>query len=268
MTMACEKIEWVLKSRKIWNRELMKMVDKPFYRLNIVDEYNTHMNNVDVADQLRGSYRFDHWMRKQKWWWSMFFWCFQMMMTNAYVTYKKYIEIHGRKPMTHYEFRKQIALAWVDPENYWPTDSTKKSARKRKRIEVEEGDGITTRSAASTSSQLNDNKKRCVAISDASLHPEKGALKERLVRGGHWPEVSKGKDVCCQLHRWGTGRKYRAKIVTCKQCKVNLCIDCFYEFHTKREFNGRWKVTMVSRDLEMREEKELRQKKPKKVTAL
>ena len=63
MTMACEKVEWTLKNRKLWDKSQLKMVDKPFYRLNIVDEYNTHMNNVDVADQLRGSYRFDHWMR-------------------------------------------------------------------------------------------------------------------------------------------------------------------------------------------------------------
>ena len=76
MTMACEKVEWKLKSRKLWDKELVRMVSKPFYRLNIVDDYNNNMNNVDLADQLRGSYRFDHWMRKRKWWWSMFFWCF------------------------------------------------------------------------------------------------------------------------------------------------------------------------------------------------
>ena len=84
MKMATEKVEWSLKKRKLWEKNLMKMVDTPFYQLNIVDDYNTHMNNVDVADQLRGSYRIDRWMRKQKWWWSMFFWCFQMLMTNSY----------------------------------------------------------------------------------------------------------------------------------------------------------------------------------------
>ena len=67
MTMACEKVEWTLKNRKLWDKSQLKMVDKPFYRLNIVDEYNTHMNNVDVADQLLGPYRFDYWMRTQQW---------------------------------------------------------------------------------------------------------------------------------------------------------------------------------------------------------
>ena len=31
------------------------------------------MSNVDIAYQLRGSHQIDKWMRKIKWWWSMFF---------------------------------------------------------------------------------------------------------------------------------------------------------------------------------------------------
>ena len=46
------------------------------------------MNNVDIADQLRGFYRIDKWMRKRKWWWSMFFWCFQILLTNSYIVHK------------------------------------------------------------------------------------------------------------------------------------------------------------------------------------
>ena len=70
---ACECVKWVPKKRKVWYRTLDKYVEIVFHRLNIVDDYNVNMNNVDIADQLRGSYRFDHWMRKRKWWWSMWF---------------------------------------------------------------------------------------------------------------------------------------------------------------------------------------------------
>ena len=46
------------------------------------------MNNVDIADQLRGSYQIDKCMRKRKWWRSMFFWGFQMLLTNSYIVLK------------------------------------------------------------------------------------------------------------------------------------------------------------------------------------
>lgn len=68
-----EKIDWVEKTRQTWDRESSTMRLGHFLWLTINDDYNSKMNNVDIADQLRGSYRPDRWMRKQKWWWSMFF---------------------------------------------------------------------------------------------------------------------------------------------------------------------------------------------------
>ena len=75
MSNACDKVEWAQKSRKIWRKDAQRLVAMKFHCVNIVDEYNNHMNNVDVADKLRGSYRFDVFLPKTKWWWSMFFWC-------------------------------------------------------------------------------------------------------------------------------------------------------------------------------------------------
>ena len=42
-----------------------------FLRLNQVDDYNNLMGGVDIADQLRGVYRPDHWLRNRKWRWSI-----------------------------------------------------------------------------------------------------------------------------------------------------------------------------------------------------
>ena len=50
---ACEIIKWKKKNRKLWHKEKGKKVNAPFYRLNLVDEYNLGMGNVDQAGQLR-----------------------------------------------------------------------------------------------------------------------------------------------------------------------------------------------------------------------
>ena len=70
---ACEKIQWTKKERKLWNNEKGKKVDVPFYRLNLIDEYNMGMGNVDQAYQLRLQYRVQYWLRNQKWWFAIFF---------------------------------------------------------------------------------------------------------------------------------------------------------------------------------------------------
>mmetsp|Transcript_13416 Transcript_13416/g.19351 ORF Transcript_13416/g.19351 Transcript_13416/m.19351 type:complete len:137 (-) Transcript_13416:377-787(-) len=80
------------------------------------------MNNVDIADQLCGVYHFYHWMRKIKWWWAIWFWEFQTLLTNYYIFYCKYMKMHDHEQdiMTQYEFKTAIALAWMYPNNYWP----------------------------------------------------------------------------------------------------------------------------------------------------
>ncbi len=56
--------------------------------LNVIEEYNMNMNATDIADQLRGNYRPDHWMRQRKWWWSVFIWAISVAYANAYCIYE------------------------------------------------------------------------------------------------------------------------------------------------------------------------------------
>ena len=77
------------------------------------------MGYVDVSDQLRGSYCIDLWVRNRKWWWTMVFGGIGTLLTNAYVVYKKVNELEGVNPkhlLTHYEFLKDIALYWINPQ--------------------------------------------------------------------------------------------------------------------------------------------------------
>ena len=114
ITNACDKICWVRKNRKFWHQQKGRQVNVPFYRLNIVDEYNAGMGNVDIADQLRLQYRIHYWIRNQKWWWAIFFWVFECSLTNSYILYRKFYQVHGKKPpLSHYDFVRQVSLAWL-----------------------------------------------------------------------------------------------------------------------------------------------------------
>ena len=66
-----------------------------FLRLNQIDTYNNTMGHVDLAAQLRGTYRPDIWLRNRKWWWSIWFWALCVMLTNAYILYVKVNEEYG-----------------------------------------------------------------------------------------------------------------------------------------------------------------------------
>ena len=70
---ACNKVGWTKKDRMLWHKDKGKKVSAPFYRLNLIDQYNYGMGNVDQADQLRLQYRSSYWLRNRNWWWSMFF---------------------------------------------------------------------------------------------------------------------------------------------------------------------------------------------------
>ena len=157
---------------------------------------------------------------------------------------QKYQGINGVKLMTHYEFMKEISLAWINPLKYW-TDTKKIRSMERLQSEIEESDGVNTRSGTNSTSTYKQLSKRSQPFSNTSLDPRNGALKERLLFGGHWPKaIPPKRDVNCQLHRWATGKKHRSKLMTCMQYNVNLCIRCFYTFHTKQTLTGDFKKEM------------------------
>ena len=72
---------------------------------------------------------------------------------------------------------------------------------------------------------------RCHRVTDKSLHPITGNLKDRLTTNMmHLPVKATKKDSRCQLHYWAAKKKFRSNIV-CITCNVTLCIRCYEHFH-------------------------------------
>ena len=119
MSTIAESVSWAKKVMKVYCLIKRKKVSVPFYRLNLADMYNNKMGRVDVGDQLQNYYQFDHWMRKRKWWRSFWMWCMWILLTNTYVLYKKYCEMHKLKlEYSHYGFVCNVAKAWLQVSNF------------------------------------------------------------------------------------------------------------------------------------------------------
>ena len=141
------------------------------------------MGSVDLADQLRGSYRLDKNTRTRKWWWSIMFWSIGVMLTNAYIMYMKVnMEEYGvakKYLMTHHDFRKTIALYWINSAEY---DQELKAEKpydvKRKSSSTSTVSSVTVDSSVSYSTKKIQTGLHHVA--DASLCPSTDNLRCRL----------------------------------------------------------------------------------------
>jgi hypothetical protein len=87
LSTVAKMVEWIVKEKKVWSAtDNIKSLIK-FLRLNVIEDYNMHMNSTDIANQLRGVYRPDHWMRNRKWWWAYFIWAIGVAGVNAFKIY-------------------------------------------------------------------------------------------------------------------------------------------------------------------------------------
>jgi hypothetical protein len=234
LTNCAETLEWVTKKRKTFDPTSRERFDLPFFRLNIIDFYNYNMGNVDLADQLRNHYRYDsNWHRNRKWWWAIWWWGFQLLLTNSFILYKKFHTLHdSNKTLSHYDYIKQIALAWVNQDMHWPT---KKITRKRKTVSNEPRQTRSRLSIDVDVESTSTSSTKCIPVDEKTLHPVKGRLSSRLTTAvQHFPEVPVAKRPRCQLHRWARGRQGKevmSNVITCSICRVNLCVPCYNLFH-------------------------------------
>ena len=214
----------------------------PFLCPNFVNQYNHDMNSVDQADYLRKSYQMGQGLRNRKWWWSIFMWAFDVSLVNAYLCYKSWHEMHGRKPMSHYRFREQVALAWLDSDVHWPTRYSKRPRTHKKKpseaiINSRSSKSVSSLSSCQTrSTRTKDNsapkRKSCRSLNQAAL--DKGCFDSRLILNDektHLPVVPSSGHSDCQIHKWA-GKRTRKQVAYCPDCNVCLCIRCYKIFHT------------------------------------
>ena len=180
------------------------------------------------------------------------------MLTNAYKVYIDFHKIHqSDAALSHYDFIKQIALAWLDRENNWPEERKRKRAiseseesslvirRSRSRrnpIPSSNNSQATTETFLSGDSHVSKHEEKTIPMRNATVNEKtlepNGALKCRLnTYVTHSPCPSTNKRAKCQLHRWARGRgkkKVRgAKLVVhCLVCRVDLCFKCWRTFHS------------------------------------
>ena len=162
MSNACEEVKWKQTTRQVWHRDLQKILEMPFFRLNLILDYNNGMNDVDLADQVRNMYQWYLFMRKRKLWWAIIMQCLQMLQDNAYVLYIEYMTMHQLKAITHFELNRKICLAWIYSENYWPQ---KKRAYQH---QARSGDS-TSSTTQSTNTVSAEFIKRAHRFTDKSL---------------------------------------------------------------------------------------------------
>ena len=137
--------------------------------MNLIHDYNIGMNAIDLADQIRNIYRWDIFMRKRKWLWSIMMWCLQMILDNSYILYKNYMKMHDLEAISHFDFNQQVCMAWIDPDNHWP----------KKKCTYQARDSSVASATRSTSSS-SDFMQRAPIFTDKSLHPITGSLSWRL----------------------------------------------------------------------------------------
>jgi hypothetical protein len=212
LSMVSMRLEWIVVEKEVYNVETGKKEVLRFLRLNFINNYSHTMGHVDIADQLRGSFRIDAWIRNRKWWWSFLFWSIGTLLTNSYKVYIKVNlseDVDRKQLLSHYNYQKQVALCWINPDLFELENFI--VARKRKR-------GIDSPSSISTMSHSTD-RKRSPKFTDTSLH-ENGSLRLRLQQQvPHFPSRPCNKNSRCLLHGW-VGTRKEGEMLYCDTCNV------------------------------------------------
>ena len=98
-----------MKEKIVYNLDTGATEVLKFLRMNNIHNYNFTIGNVDIVDQLRGSYRVYHWLCNSKWWWLIVFLIIGVFIKNLCVLYFNTFDEQGipkQGRLTHLELMK------------------------------------------------------------------------------------------------------------------------------------------------------------------
>ena len=119
------------------------------------------------------------------------------MLTNAYVVYLDVNEQKGIKKsklLSHHNFLKEIALAWIRKDVVGKKRKAECITSTTSTTSVSVLTGDSAFSAISAEEYVHKKGKRLKRINDSSLDPHNGYYKCRLsLQHDHLPEIPKGR---------------------------------------------------------------------------
>lgn len=245
LSMYCSSLKWMMKEKEVYNVETNRVEKMRFLRMEAIDVYNNAMGDVDISDQLREVYRFNHWTRNRKWWWSIMFWALGTMLVNSYILYVQYNLMKGRKKrdlLSHHDFRREIAMFWINPEYKGRVE--RNNEMRLRRLNQRGGSVMSevtmdssTCSTPRRKRQRNDDessavvkRKKATNFTSDSLGPH-GHYNIRLDRTSDHLPIKATAKARCALHRWG-GVETAKQVMYCQTCNASLCVLCYREFHS------------------------------------
>lgn len=181
----------VLRTQKDGSRRLVDCPDS-------VADYNKYMGGVDHFDQLLAAYSVS--WKSRRWWMRIFYYCLDACIVNSFLLYKNTLQqssVKNKKALTHLQFRSILATQLIgDYSSRQKPCPNSQFGRGRKR---NRSDG---RGTIQNSIRLNDVGKHL---------PTKGSRRR-----------------CCHC---SISKKQQRSNITCLECKVALCLECFVPFH-------------------------------------
>ena len=173
-------------------------------------------------------------------------------MVNAYVSYKRFMEMNRQTPINHYKWCTRVILAKIAPAEYGAHVQKEsvaaqrgdhRSAANRKTSSRRSLSSVSSRSVSSRSTSKHVSKKpkteMSVVASVCRVGDEKSHFNNKRLDLSvcHMPEAclrsfSKKGGQCCAMCRWATGKKLSAQLLRCPDCQIVLCSWCYSPFHT------------------------------------